>query len=90
MKENRLFDRYQLILIIAAIAMLTTSFIVFVPMYLTATVQYDEAGVVETIVYNRVLQGLYGAFFLLHLIALLWFILRLATFKLRKKEEANE
>ena len=86
MKEIKFFDRYQLIIAIIGVGAFLTAMIIFVPMFLTSTVQYDAEGVVETIVYNPVLQVFYSVFMLTHFLALTWFIVRALTFKMRKKE----
>ena len=86
MKELKFFDRYQLIIAIIGVGAFLTAMIIFVPMFLTSTVQYDEEGVVKTIVYNQYLQVPYSVFMLTHFGALVWFAIRALTFKKRKKE----
>lgn len=86
MKELKFFDRFQLIIAIVGVGAFLTAMIIFVPMFLTSTVQYDEEGVVKTIVYNQYLQVPYSVFMLAHFGALVWFAIRALTFKKRKKE----
>ena len=86
MKELKFFDRFQLIIAIVGVGAFLTAMIIFVPMFLTSTVQYDEEGVVKTIVYNQYLQVPYSVFMLTHFGALVWFAIRALTFKKRKKE----
>ena len=86
MKELKFFDRFQLIIAIVGVGAFLTAMIIFVPMFLTSTVQYDEEGVVKTIVYKQYLQVPYSVFMLTHFGALVWFAIRALTFKKRKKE----
>ena len=86
MKELKFFDRFQLIITIIGIAAFATGIIIFVPMFLTATLEYDAVKEMDVVVYNPVLQAIYSVFMLMHFIALIWFVMRALTYKMRKKE----
>ena len=86
MKELKFFDRVQFIIVIVGISAFLTAMIIFVPMFLTSTVEYDSENVVKTIVYNPYLQVPYSVFMLTHFGAIVWFAIRAITFKMRKKE----
>ena len=90
MKELKFFDRYQLIITIVGIAALMIGLTIFVPMFLTATIEYDEVKEMDVVVYNAVLQSLYSVFMFINFICLVWFIVRALTFKMRKKEYDQE
>lgn len=90
MKELKFFDRYQLIITIVGIAALMIGLTIFVPMFLTATIEYDEVKEMDVVVYNAVLQSLYSVFMFINFVCLVWFIVRAATFKMRKKEYDQE
>ena len=90
MKELKFFDRYQLIITIVGIAALMIGLTIFVPMFLTATIEYDEVKEMDVVVYNTVLQSLYSVFMFINFICLVWFIVRALTFKMRKKEYDQE
>ena len=90
MKELKFFDRYQLIIIIVGIAALMIGLTIFVPMFLTATIEYDEVKEMDVVVYNAVLQSLYSVFMFINFVCLVWFIVRALTFKMRKKEYDQE
>ena len=90
MKELKFFDRYQLIITIVGIAALMIGLTIFVPMFLTATIEYDEVKEMDVVVYNTVLQSLYSVFMFINFVCLVWFIVRAATFKMRKKEYDQE
>ena len=90
MKELKFFDRYQLIIIIVGIAALMIGLTIFVPMFLTATIEYDEVKEMDVVVYNAVLQSLYSVFMFTNFVCLVWFIVRALTFKMRKKEYDQE
>ena len=90
MKELKFFDRYQLIITIVGIAALMIGLTIFVPMFLTATIEYDEVKEMDVVVYNTVLQSLYSVFMFINFTCLVWFIVRAATFKMRKKEYDQE
>ena len=87
MHELKRFDRPQLMIGIVGIACFINSIVFFVVMFLTATVNYNEAGQMESLSYNPVLQSLYSIFALGNILALVWFLIRLLTFRMRKKEE---
>ena len=63
---------------------------IFVPMFLTATIEYDEVKEMDVVVYNAVLQSLYSVFMFINFVCLVWFIVRALTFKMRKKEYDQE
>jgi uncharacterized BrkB/YihY/UPF0761 family membrane protein len=90
MKELKFFDRYQLIITIVGIAALMIGLTIFVPMFLTATIEYDEVKEMDVVVYNAVLQSLYSVFMFINFTCLVWFIVRALTFKMRKKEYDQE
>ena len=87
MNKTRFFDKYQLIIGITAIGSILISTVLFFVMVLTATRTYDENGVIIGITYNNVLQTIFTIFFLVQLIAIVWFLARAITYKLRIKEE---
>ena len=89
MKRLKFFDRYQFIITIVGVAAFALAATVFIPMFLTGKVIYDEEGVMQTIEYNIVLQSLYSVFSFINVLALVWFIARAVTFKMRVKEEDN-
>ena len=86
MNELKRFDSPQLMIGIIGIAGFINSIILFLVMFLTATVNYDSEGHMEYLTYNPVLQSLYSIFALGNILALTWFVIRLATFRMRKKE----
>lgn len=90
MKELKFFDRYQLIIAIIGIGAFVTGLIIFVPMFLTATLEYDEIREMDIVVYNPILQAIYSVFMFINFLALVWFIVRAITFKMRKKEYDQE
>ena len=90
MKELKFFDRYQLIITIVGIAALMIGLTIFVPMFLTATIEYDEVKEMDVVVYNAVLQSLYSVFMFINFTCPVWFIVRALTFKLCKKEYDQE
>ena len=90
MKELKFFDRYQLIITIVGIAALMIGLTIFVPMFLTATIEYDEVKEMDVVVYNPILQALYSVFMFANFVCLVWFIVRALTFKMRKKEYDQE
>ena len=85
MNELKRFDRYQILIGIIAASCFLLSIIMFIIMVFTADVVIEE-GKIQTITYNFVLQNIYTFFTLAHILAAIWFIARLITFKLRKKE----
>ncbi|MBO4668200.1 MAG: hypothetical protein J5666_08790 [Bacilli bacterium] len=87
MKRLKFFDRYQLIITIIGVAAFALAATVFIPMFLTGKVIYDENGVMQTIEYNLILQSLYSVFSFINVLALVWFVARAATYKMRVKEE---
>ena len=87
MNRSRYFDKYQLLLGITAIGAMIISTILFIIMVITGTKVYDESGALVGITYNNVIQTIFVIFFLIQLTALVWFITRTITYKLRIKEE---
>ena len=81
------FDKYQLLIGIVAIASMLVSFVLFIVMVLTGTRIYDENGALTGITYNNIIQVIFTIFFLLQLIAIIWFVARTLTYKMRVKEE---
>ena len=90
MKELKFFDRYQLLITIVGIGALATAFTIFIPMFLTATIEYDAVKEIDVVVYNPIIQALYSIFMFINFLALVWFIIRAITFKMRKKEYDQE
>ena len=86
MNKPKFFDRYQLLIVIIGVACFINYIIVFSIAFMTAKATYKEPGVVDTVIYNPILQGIYSFFFFAHLLAILWFIIRAATFNMRIKE----
>ena len=87
MNKMKYFDRYQLLIGIVAIASMFVSFVLFIVMVLTGTRVYDENGALTGITYNNIIQVIFTIFFLLQLIAIIWFVARTLTYKMRVKEE---
>ncbi len=87
MNKTRYFDKYQFLLGIVAVGSMLVSLSLFVAMVLTGTKIYDETGNLTGITYNNVLQTIFTIFFLTQLIAMVWFLARTATYKMRVKEE---
>lgn len=87
MNKMKYFDRYQLLIGIVAIASMLVSFVLFIVMVLTGTRIYDENGALTGITYNNIIQVIFTIFFLLQLIAIIWFVARTLTYKMRVKEE---
>ena len=87
MNSLKYFDKYQLLLAISAASGALISFVLFVLMVLTGTRIYDENGILTDITYNNVLQSIFTIFFLIQIIAIVWFIARTITYKMRVKEE---
>ena len=87
MNKARYFDKCQLIIAIIGLSSMLISFVLFVVMTLTGTRVYDENGILTGITYNNVLQSIFTIFFLVQLIAMVWFIARSITYKMRVKEE---
>ena len=87
MNSLKYFDKYQLLLAISAASGALISFVLFVVMVLTGTRIYDENGILTGITYNNVLQSIFTIFFLIQIIAIVWFIARTITYKMRVKEE---
>ena len=89
MNSLRFFDKYQFIIGITAISSILISTILFIVMVLTGTRVYDEEGVLTGLTYNNVLQTIFAVFFLIQLTAIVWFVARALTYKMRAKEEES-
>ena len=89
MNELKLFDKAQLLLSISAIVSFLLGTVFFFAMQFTSQTLVNEEGVSQ-IFYNPTLQGLYSFFIFAHLLAIVWFVARLITYQLRKKEEMKE
>ena len=87
MNKLKFFDRFQLLICIIGIAAFGLSIAIFVPMLLTGTIIYDENGIMQSIEYNFVLQTIYSIFSFINILAIVWFIIRALTYKMRIKEE---
>ena len=87
MNKPRFFDKTQLLIAIIAVSATLLSLIFFIVMLFTATPTYDESGALTDLTYNNVIQTIFSIFFLIELIAIVWFIARSITYKLRIKEE---
>ena len=82
----RLFDKTQIIISICGVASSILTLIFLVVCLLTATPVYDENNVLVKIVYLDVPQAFLSIFFFLSAASTVWFIARLVTYKMRKKE----
>lgn len=86
MNKFKYFDKIQFIISIIGVA----SFIMFIVMYFvslfTSQVKLNEAGDVEDIIFNPVLQNIFMAFLIINALANIWFIARSLSYKARKKE----
>ena len=87
MNKTRYFDKCQLIIAITGLSAMLVSFILYIIMVFTGTKIYDENGILTGITYNNVIQNIFAIFFLMQLIAMVWFIARSITYKMRVKEE---
>ena len=87
MNKSRYFDKYQLLIGITAVASMFIATVLFIVMVVTGTKVYDESGALVGITYNNVLQTIFAIFFLIQLTAIVWFVTRTITYKLRIKEE---
>ena len=87
MKRLKFFDWFQFLITIIGITSFGLAVTVFIPMFLTGTVIYDEEGVMQTIEYNLVLQSIYSIFSFINILAIVWFAIRAITYKMRVKEE---
>ncbi len=84
MNNRKLFDKCQIILMMISIPSLIISLVLNVFLMNTATKQIIEEK--EVIVYNPYFQSFFLIFYFIHLTALIWFVIRLFTYKLRSKE----
>ena len=85
MNKIRLFDKVQLLIAIFTASFFLISIIVYFAMTFTSQVVVEEENI-QKIVYNPTLQGLYSFFVFGHLLGVVWFVTRLMTFKMRRKE----
>ena len=85
MDEVKIFDRYQLLIAILSAASFALSTIFFIIMYFTAQIVVEDCEL-QKIVYDSTLQGIYSFFTFAYILGSIWFVARLITFKLRKKE----
>ncbi len=85
MNNLKVFDKTQFLILILALASFATSIIFSMVMIATGTPVVED-GVVKEVIYNPALQALYSFFVFGHFLGLTWFLGRLITYKLRKKE----
>ena len=85
MAELKRFDKYQLLIAIISASSFALSMIFFVIMYFTAQIVVEE-GELQKIVYDSTLQGIYSFFIFAYILGSVWFVARLLTYQLRKKE----
>ena len=85
MNKIKLFDKVQLLIAIFTASFFLVSIIVYFAMAITSQVVVEEENI-QKIVYNPTLQGLYSFFVFGHLLGVVWFVTRLMTFKMRRKE----
>ena len=86
MNKMKFFDKAQLILAISIIASFLIFVILFIIMSFTAEKVLNDDGLVDHLVYNKILENIYSMFVFIHLSFLTWFIARAITYSLRKKE----
>ena len=89
MNNPKFFDKFQLIITITALGATLISSVLFFVMVLTGTRNFDEEGVLVSITYNEILQTFFIIFFLIQLTAIVWFVARAITYKMRIKEEES-
>ena len=89
MNNPKFFDKFQLIITITALGTTLISSVLFFVMVLTGTRNFDEEGVLVSITYNEILQTFFIIFFLIQLTAIVWFVARAITYKMRIKEEES-
>ena len=87
MNKLKLFDKCQLLIAIIGVSAMIISSILFIVMVLTGTIVRDESGAITEIVYNNVVQTIFSIFFLMQITSIIWFVTRIATYKMRVKEE---
>ena len=85
MDELKRFDKYQLLIAILSASSFALSTVFFIIMYFTAQIVVEE-GELQKIIYNPTLQGIYSFFTFAYILGSVWFIARLLTYSLRKKE----
>ena len=85
MDELKRFDKYQLLIAILSASSFALSTVFFIIMYFTAQIVVEE-GELQKIVYDSTLQGIYSFFTFAYILGSVWFIARLLTYSLRKKE----
>ena len=87
MNKMKYFDKTQLLIVIIGLASLLMSFILFIVMLFTATPTYDENHILTDLTYNSIVLSIFAIFYLTHLVAVVWFVARSITYKMRVKEE---
>ena len=85
MNELKRFDKYQLLIAILSASSFALSMVFFFIMYFTAQIVVED-GELQKIVYDSTLQGIYSFFTFAYILGSVWFIARLLTYSLRKKE----
>ena len=85
MNNLKIFDKAQFLILILTLASFLISIIFLIAMLFTGTPVIED-GVIKEVTYNPTLQSLYSFFVFGHILGLVWFIGRLITYKLRKKE----
>ena len=85
MNNLKVFDKTQFLILILTLSSFVTSIIFSMIMIATGTPVVED-GMVKEVVYNPTLQSLYSFFVFGHFLGLTWFLGRLITYKLRKKE----
>ena len=85
MDEVKIFDKYQLLIVVLSASSFALSTVFFIFMYFTAQIVVEE-GELQKIIYNPTLQGIYSFFTFAYILGSVWFIARLLTYSLRKKE----
>ena len=85
MDELKRFDKYQLLIAILSASSFALSTVFFIIMYFTAQIVVED-GELQKIIYDPTLQGIYSFFIFAYLLGSVWFVTRLLTYQLRKKE----
>ena len=86
MNKSKLFDKPQLLITIIGLSSLTTSLVIFIIMLFTSEKTFLENGEIDTITYNNALLAIYSIFACISILMLVWFFIRVFTYKLRIKE----
>jgi len=85
MNNLKVFDKTQIRIMILTIASFAISIIFMIAAIATGEPVIED-GVIKDVIYNPTLQALYSFFVFGHFLGLTWFLGRLITYKLRKKE----